>query len=102
MGAPISYRYPLIISRDPEGTPSERWFDYFSEFVDWDRSADIAKASLSFLVKPHLNRVAWGVIAEHLFTINGSRLFDQILNRASRRITNSDPCLGWTFNSNSR
>lgn len=94
-GIPVSYRYPIKISKTPDGEKDERWFDFMTLTVDCDRASDIVKADKSFKNHPELSEIAYRVIVEDLYNEHHDNHFDNIRNNVMKRLAKVAPSKGW-------
>lgn len=94
-GAPVSYKFPIMISRSPDEARGTRWFNFIPQIVDLDRASAIVRQDKYFRRSRHLSQVAWRIIAEALFLEHHDSFFDRSINYVARRMIDGHPREGW-------
>jgi hypothetical protein len=94
----VSYRYPIIISRNGEPL-KERWYDFMSQIVDLDMVSDISANDKQLLNHrkqlPWLkSQVAWRIIGDK-FLPEYDNAFDKLIRKRLMKNLDALPEYGW-------
>ena len=93
-GTEVSYRFPVIIDRNPGEPKTTRWYNFISQTVDWDRMDDIGRTDPFFKGYPELSNIACRIIGEDVYTKYHGRL-QSLVNKFILKRAGAYPISGW-------